>query len=162
MRPCGSAERLEQTRLIAVNMFEQNQPMMLIAKTTAVHIQSVRRWHRTYKSGGREALLAIKHKGRPPRLTPEQKQLILHWLQKSPQECGFDKYLWTQQLIADLIKRELGVEYHHDHIGVILDQLGITYQKPKRVAVERDEQKIQQWREQTWPELLKKAKNPTD
>jgi len=161
MRSPGSAERLEQTRLIAANMFEQNQSPEVIAKTTGVHIQTVRRWRRTYKSGGRDALLAVKHTGRPPKLTLEQKQLIFQWLQKSPQECGFDKYLWTQQLIAELIKRELGVEYHHDHIGFILDQLDITYQKPKRVAVERDEQQIQAWREQTWPQLLKKAKSPT-
>ena len=160
MRTPGSAERLEQNRLIAANLFEQKQSCSMVAKAIGAHVQSVRRWRRVFNAGGREALLAVKHKGRPPRLSLQQKQLIYQWLEKTPQECGFDKHLWTQQLIADLIKRELKVDYHHDHVGFILDQLDITYQKPKRVAIERDEQNIQLWRQQTWPELLKKAKRP--
>ena len=81
-------------------------------------------------------------------------------LLKPPAEYGFDKYLWTQQLIADLIQRKFGVSYHHDHVGDILHGIGFTHQKPARRAREKDEQKIQQWREQIWPELLKKVSSP--
>ena len=41
-------------------------------------------------------------------------------LLKGPADCGMDRYLWTTQLIADLILREFGVAYHHDHVGRLL------------------------------------------
>ena len=71
-----------------------------------------------------------------------------------------DKYLWTQRLIADLVLREFGVRYHHDHVGVILKEMGFTHQKPARRAVERDEQRIEGWRREAWPALLKKVPTP--
>jgi transposase len=77
-------------------------------------------------------------------------------LLKTPAECGFDKYLWTQQLIADLIQREFGVSYHHDHVGTILRDLGFTPQKPAKRAKERDEARIEAWRREVWPEIVKK------
>jgi transposase len=65
-----------------------------------------------------------------------------------------------QQLVADLIAREFGVSYHHDHVGVILKAMGFTHQKPQRRARERDEAKIEAWRREFWPALLKKVPSP--
>jgi transposase len=90
----------------------------------------------------------------------QQKQKLSELLLKTPAECGFDKYLWTQQLITDLIQREFGISYHHDHIGLILKELGFTHQKPMRRARERDEARIEAWRRDYWPELLKKTPRP--
>ena len=67
-----------------------------------------------------------KPPGRPPRMDARQKQQLAEQLLKTPAECGFaDRHLWTQQLIADLISREFGVSYHHDHVGVILRAIGL-------------------------------------
>ena len=63
-------------------------------------------------------------------------------------------------MIADLILREFGVAYHHDHVGVILKEMGFTHQKPARRARERDEAVIDSWRRETWPGLLKKVPRP--
>jgi len=71
-----------------------------------------------------------------------------------------DHYLWTTQLISVLIAREFRVTYHHDHVGVLLGRLGFTHQKPARRARERNEEKIQAWRRDAWPALLKKASTP--
>ena len=111
----------------------------------------------TIGARGREGLRSLRHAGRPPRLTPAQKGRLAELLLGTPAGCGFDKYLWTQQLIADLIAREFGVSYHHDHVGVILKAMGFTHQKPARRARERDEQKIGAWRREDWPALLKKV-----
>lgn len=81
-------------------------------------------------------------------------------VEQTPAQCGFDRYLWTQQLIADLIAREFGVSYHHDHVGVILREIGFTHQKPARRAVERDGAAVDAWRRDAWPALLKKTPRP--
>jgi transposase len=157
MRRQGSPSEWEKLRLIAANMFEQGLATGVIAAALKVDDQTVRRWRRVYNAKGRQGLLSRKHAGRPCRMSQEQKQQLSALLLKKPVECGLDRYLWTQQLIADLIEREFGISYHHDHIGVILKELGFTHQKPMRRARERDEARIEGWRSQVWPELLKKT-----
>jgi transposase len=157
MRRPGSQSEWEKRRLIAANMFEQNLAPAVVAVSLEVDDQTVRRWRRQFNSGGRDGLLAHKHKGRPPRMNLDQKQRLKQLLLKTPAECGFAKHLWTQQLIADLIQREFAISYHHDHVGVILHDLGFTHQKPTRRAKERDETRIEAWRTEVWPEILKKT-----
>jgi transposase len=138
-------------------MFEQKLASAVIATSLRVDDQTVRRWRRIFQAQGRDGLLARKHAGRPSRLTSQQKSRLAELLVKTPGECGLERHLWTQQLIADLIAREFGVSYHHDHVGVILGELGFTHQKPARRAKERDEARIEAWREKHWPALLKKV-----
>ena len=144
--------------MIAANMFDAGKRPSEIARHLGVAVQTVREWRRDYRAGGRAALLSAKPTGRPAKLAETQREALAALLERTPGECGFaDKYLWTQQLIADLVLREFGVAYHHDHIGVVLKEMGFSHQKPAKRAVERDEQRIEAWRRQTWPALLKKA-----
>jgi transposase len=158
MRKKGSPEEWELRRNIAANMLEQGHEPKVVAAAVGVAAQTVRQWDRVRRAGGRAALRSRKPPGRKARLTDEQRAKLGELLLNSPEELGFvGRYLWTQQLIADLIAREFGVTYHHDRIGRILKRIGFTHQKPARRAKERDEQKIQQWRSEVWPDLLKKV-----
>jgi transposase len=158
MRRSGTQSEWEKRRLIGANMFEQKLSTAVISASLEVDDQTVRRWRRQFNSGGRDALRARKHHGRPPRMTQQHKQQLAQLLLKEPAQCGFPQHhLWTQQLIADLIRREFGIIYHHDHVGVILHKIGFTHQKPMRRAKERDEARIEAWRSQTWPDILKKT-----
>jgi len=142
-------------------MIDQEMEPVQIALLLGIDAQTARTWRRKYRAGGRAALASGKSPGRPTRLNVEQKQRLAELLLQTPAERGFDKYLWTQQLIAELIQREFGVSYHHDHIGIILRELGFTHQKPTRRARERDEARIEGWRREVWPTLLKKTPRPT-
>ena len=157
MRKNGTQQELQQTRMIAANMFDQKLKTRQIAAALEADDQTVRRWRRQYSKGGREALRLNKHPGRPALLSQTDRDKLAELLLKGPAQCGLEKYLWTTQLIADLIEREFGVKYHNDHVGVILGAMGFTHQKPARRARERDEAKIEAWRCQTWPALLKKV-----
>jgi transposase len=157
MRKPGDPKEWERVRNIAANMMDMGMTPAQIAPAIGVAVQSVRAWRRVYRKLGRAGLAARKPSGRPLELSLEHRQQLAQMLLKTPQECGFDKYLWTQQLIAELIEREFGVHYHHDHVGDVLHQMGFTHQKPARRARERDEQRIESWRQETWPALLKKV-----
>jgi len=164
MRKKGTAEEWQRLRHVAANMLDRGMKPAQIADLLDVDAQTVRTWRRAYLRRGRAALASRKPPGRPSRLTPAQKRtLAQQWLPKTPAECGFaGRYLWTQQLIADLIAREFGVSYHHDHVGVILHELGFSHQKPARRAAERDEARIDAWRGEVWPALLKKVPMPAE
>jgi putative transposase len=163
MRKKGSLESWELRRNIAADMHEQGHSPAAIASALKVSVRTVYQWLARLRSGGREALQSRKPTGRRSRLSEEQKQWLGELLLKTPEQNGFaGRYLWTQQLIAHLIEREFGIRYHHDRICRILKRMGFTHQKPARRAKERDEAKIQQWRTEVWPALLKKVPTPAE
>jgi transposase len=157
MRKPASIEDLERVRMFAANMFERGMKPKDIAAILEVDDQSVRRWRRQFQAGGRDALRGRKAPGATPRLDDAQRRQLLNMLTQEPATQGFEAHLWTTKLIAQLIERTFGVRYHHDYVGTLLHDLGLSWQKPMRRARERDEQAVQQWRTREWPELFKKA-----
>lgn len=157
MRTQGSATELEKVRMFAANMFEQDLPSGSIARSLKVGPQTVRRWRRTYNACGRDGLGSRKHPGSKPRLNPQQHERLAQLLLLTPGQCGFERYLWTTSLIADLIRREFAVSYHHDTVGFLLRDLGFSWQKPACRAKERDEARVEAWRREVWPGILKKV-----
>jgi len=92
-------------REIAANMFDQGKAPADIARDLGVDDQTVRDWRRKYRAGGRPALVSKKPPGRPALLTAAQRDRLAALLEQAPRECGFERYLWTTQLIADLVAR---------------------------------------------------------
>ncbi|MEM6421477.1 MAG: IS630 family transposase [Pseudomonadota bacterium] len=158
MRTAGSAELLEQRRTFAARMFERGDAAADIAPILGVHVQTVRLWRREYDAGGLKALAAKPHPGPACRLDDRQKQKLIEMLGSPPAGYGYDAILWTTALIARLIEDRFDVHYHHDHVGVILHQLGYSYQRPAMRAKERDEAKIEAWRRERWPEIVDDAR----
>jgi len=162
MRTKATLEELERLRMIAADRFDEGKRPREIAEFLGVKPQSVREWRRDYLAGGRAALASVKPTGRPRKLGDAQRRELRSLLARGPAAHGYaDAYLWTTKLIARLIKDTFGVEHHHDHVGVILHELGITPQVPARRAKERDEAKIARWRDEFWPGLLKKVPRRT-
>jgi len=57
-----------------------------------------------------------------------------------------------------VIEEEFGVRYHKGHVGKILRELRWTPQVPIRRALQRDEEAIRRWRDDVWPDLLRRAR----
>ena len=169
MRTKATREELERLRMIAADRFDDDDDKTPaeIAAFLGVDDQTVREWRRAYRragggDAGRAALKSRRPTGRPRKLTDAQRQELPALLEQGPAAHGYgEAYLWTTKLIARLIKDRFGVEHHHDHVGVILHELGVTPQVPARRAKERDEARITQWREELWPALLKKVPRKT-
>jgi transposase len=53
-------------------------------------------------------------------------------------------------------RREFGISYHPAHVSRILEELGLTPQKPIRRAKQRKEEEVQKWWKERLPELEKK------
>ena len=157
MRPTGSAAELEARRLRAVDLLRDGKSNTEVARLVGVSLSSVKRWKRAAAEGGSEALAAKPNRGRPPRLTPEQKQELAQIVRAGPLAAGFRNNLWTCRRVAQVIRQRYGVEYHRDHVGRVLHALGFTQQKPQRRATQRDEAAIEHWRTQEWERIKKRA-----
>ena len=97
--------------------------------------------------------------GPAPKLKEKQRAQVKRWiLGKDPRQYGFDFGLWTRRIVQTLIREKLGVEMGLTAIGRLLASLDLTPQKPLRRAYERDPAAIEEWKEQTYPKLKKRAK----
>jgi transposase len=150
---------LERRRLQAAKLLREGVPQAEVARQVGVHRQSVSRWDQQLQHGGVRALKKAGRAGRKPRLRPEDLRRIERGLKRGPVAMGYETSLWTCWRVAHLIEQECGVKYHPSQAWRILRQLGWSCQRPTGRALERNEEKIQQWKRERWPELKKTPKN---
>jgi transposase len=155
MRPTGSPEELERRRWRALALLDEGLLPSEVARRVGVDRRSVRRWKAAARKRGEAGVLARTAPGRPPKLKLAHKRRLEGLLLKGALVSGFDTDLWTCPRVAELIKQRFGVDYHVDHVGRLLHDLGWSPQKPARRAVERDEQAIRRWVREDWPRVKK-------
>ena len=155
MRPTGSPEELEHRRLRALELLGEGLLPSEVAKRVGVDRRSVRRWKAAARGKGEAGVKARPASGRPSKLSAKDKRKLERLLLKGPLAAGFGTDLWTCPRVAELIEQRLGVQYHVDHIGRLLHDLGWSPQKPARRAIERDEDEIRRWVREDWPRVKK-------
>jgi transposase len=147
----------EARRLKGIELFEQGYRASEIAGRTGVSRQAVSQWLQRWRRGGKSALARVKHKGRPSRLTPEQRRRLAGMLREGATAHGYPNDLWSGRRVSRLIWDAFGVRPHPKHIPRLLRALGWTYQKPTGGAVERDEAAIARWVARDGPRIKKKS-----
>lgn len=155
MRPTGSPEELERRRLRALALLDDGLLPAEVAQRVGVDRRSVRRWKAAAREHGEAGIRARPASGRPSKLNLRQKRRLEALLLKGPLAAGFHTDLWTCPRVTELIKQRFGIDYHVDHVGRLLHDLGWSPQKPARRAFERDEQEIRRWVREDWPRVKK-------
>jgi len=144
----------EWKRMRAWDLHRHGWRHCVIAEALNVADESVSRWVSRAKRDGASSLLAHAHPGCPPRLTEEQRRLIPDFLWHGAEAYGFHGELWTCGRVAAVLKDEFGVSFHPGHVSRILKELGWTPQVPITKAIQRNEDEIDRWRREVWPELV--------
>lgn len=156
-RPFGTGQELERRRRHAIELLEQGERPVLIAKFLGVDRSSVYRW-RQAAAHGAEQLAAQPQPHRPPALNTDQLQRLETLLAQGAAAHGWPNQLWTTARVAQVIERHFHIRYHPDHVGRFLRQrLGWSVQKPARRARERDEAAILDWQSQEFPRIARAA-----
>lgn len=154
-----SHDTSETIRHLAVQRVKDGERPSSVIASYGMCRTSIYRWLRAAKRGGKKALQARKHPGRPPALSPRQKLQVRRWINgKDPRQYGFDFGLWTRQIVAALIEQKFGVRLGVTAVSRLLAELDITPQKPLRRAYERDPVAIKQWTTEVFPRLRTRAK----
>lgn len=148
----------EWRRLRAWELKQQGWVQQDIADALDVSKEVVSRWFRRVRDAGVEALLSHPSSGPLPKLTASQKRVIPEFLWHGAEAYGFRGDVWTCARIARVIEEEFGVHYHKDHVGRLLKELCWTPQIPIKRAIQRDEQAIERWRVEVWPDLQQRAR----
>ena len=131
-----------------------------VARMVGAAVSAVWQWRETLRRRGPEGLAAKPASGRPRKLTSRQRQRVPRLLRAGARAYGFSNDLWTTRRIATVLEQKLGVTYHPAHVSRLLADLGWTYQKPERRAIERDEAMIAHWKRYSLGRQSKKSPAP--
>ena len=149
----------EHLRKLAIRRVLAGESVTDVARSLGFYRTNVYRWLRAYRKNGEAGLNRRKAPGAKPKLTDAQKQRVRKWIVgKDPRQWGFDFGLWTRKIVQQMIFDYFRVDYTLPAVGRLLAQLEITPQKPLRRAYQRDEAAVTEWKEQTYPQLRKRAK----
>jgi transposase len=147
---------MEERRMRAAELFEQDVIPAEIARRLGVGHQTVSDWRAAWRRSGRAGLRAAGRAGRLPKLSRDQLAPVEVELAKGAEANGYPNDLWTLKRVAEVIERVTGVTYHPARVWYILrDQLNWSWQRPARRAVERNDEAIHDWVKQRWPQLKK-------
>ena len=129
------------------------------AKTFGVSVQSVYGWIRKFNTGGKKALKSGKAKGSARALTPEQEvSLVTSISKKTPEDFGLVGMLWSREHCCSVAKKLFKVKVSLSSMSRLLKRRNMSCQKPLRRATERNNALIKEWKEKTFPKILKEAK----
>ena len=70
---------------------------------------------------------------------------------------GFSTDLWTVPRIVKVTEARWGVRYSETAMWRMLKRHGLSWQRPRRQAREKDLQAVNNWRRRSWPRYKKKA-----
>jgi transposase len=132
----------------AVELREKGWTLGRIAEALGVTPGAVCQWLKAAKEQGEQALVSGRNRtGRRPKLTQEQVARLVALLDAGAEEMGHIGERWDGKRVAALIGREFGVSYLPGNVPRLLRRLGWTPQKPQILASQRDNDKIEQFKE---------------
>lgn len=149
---------LQYYRFRAVELWKEGKKINDIAHFFGLHRVTVSYWISAYKRGGKKALLSRKAPGPKPKLTTEEKKLIIKLIKEPATEHGFETPLWTCKRIKWLIKKKTGKSLHISNVWRWLVSWNMSPQKPERRAHEFSQEKWGKWIGEVWPKILEIAK----
>lgn len=154
--PSYNAEALERRRQQAIKMIRAGKSQADVARGLRVTRAAVCIWWKKFRDEGSSSLKRKPRPGRPPRIDRRKLHRLPELLDRGATHYGFQNDQWTTKRVAEVIEQEFGVKYDRDHVSKILHSLGMSWQKPERRALERDEYAIKNWVWHTWPAIKKK------
>lgn len=151
-------ETLTELRKRAVSSVQEGQSPEDVAKALGVTRAAMYKWLALYRSGGWGALDAKKRGGRKPKLDGDKMRWIYDTVtSNNPLQLQFPFALWSAKMVGELIKSQFGIRYSKASVCRLLNQLGLTPQRPLRRAYQQSPERVQQWLEQTYPAIQKRA-----
>jgi transposase len=114
-----------RTRLLAVDHFKTDKNRAHVARILNVSRRMVNDWVANYLKGGISALESKKPSARPSRLTEQQKEALVHYMEQQSQSCKGGRL--NGEMLQSYIQTTFGVSYHQNSIYKLLKLKNISW-----------------------------------
>ncbi len=154
MRPYGTSEQLQQRRQRALALLRRGQSVGSVAKQVGVAERSIYRWKQPRPPSKKQS---DPPPGKPVYLTRDQIQRLEQELLQGAYAHGYSEDYWTLDRIGHLIWDLFKTRYTLSGVWHLLDRMNWSWQKVQRLAIQRDDETITDWKCRVWPRIKKVA-----
>jgi transposase len=152
-------DQLTELRHRGVAAVQRGESPEVVARALGVNRTTVYGWLALYRSGGWDRLDAKKRGGRRPLLDAKMMKWIYQIVTDGdPRQFKFKFALWTSKMIGEVIYRQFGVKLSKASVCRLLNQLGLSAQRPLWRAYQRDPETVDKWLEEVFPQIQARAK----
>ncbi len=152
MRPNGTSQQLQKRREQALRLLQEGKTAEEVADRMKVTVRSVYRWQQEQK---RPKPKSERPPGKPAYLTKEQIKKLEQELLKGAYAHGYSEDYWTLDRIGRVIWDLYKVRYTPSGVWRLLDGMGWSCQKVQRLAIQRNDEAIRNWKRWVWPKIKK-------
>jgi len=151
-------EMLTELRKRGVSSVHDGQSPEMVFKALGVCRATMYGWLARYRDGGWWALDARKRGGRKPKLNAKAIRWVYKTVtEKNPLQLKFTFALWTARMIGQLIDKKFGVKLSKASVCRLLNQLGLTPQRPVLRAYQQRPEEVQKWLLEDYPRIRRLA-----
>jgi transposase len=150
---------LTELRKRGVASVQEGQSPEIVAKALGINRVTMYSWLARYLSGGLDALDARKRGGRKPKLDAKAIKWIYNMVtSKNPLQLNFTFALWTAKMVGEIIYQRFGIKLSKASVCRLLNQLGLTPQRPVWRAYQQRPEDVQRWMEEEYPRIRTMAR----
>lgn len=153
------AAALYEKRKNAVEAVQRGEPVSVVARTHHVPMRTIFNWLARYRAGGWHKLQEEQRSGRPRKVSGE----VIQWLYQAitlgdPRQFQLAFCLWTLGIIRVVLKKEKGVELSKSAVCRLLQQMGLSPQRPLYRSYKQDPKELEKYLGRTFPKLRRLAR----
>jgi transposase len=149
---------LSELRKQAVLQVQSGTSPEVVAAGLGINRTTIYDWLALYRSGGWDALKAKKRGGRRRKLNGQAMAWVYRVItMKNPMQMKFVFALWTIDMIRKLIKDKFGIVLSKASVNRLLDQLGLSAQKPLWRAYQQNPEAVESWLKSEYPKIKRMA-----
>ena len=137
---------LQERRLQAGRLLMDGMRQAQVARALGVTRKAVSLWNRQLMAAGGLCGLQDQPRGRPARLSAQQRAALLGLLMDGAVAQGFATELWTVRRVCRLIEEKFNWCYSESQVYRILVGLGFRSQAPTAVELRHDGAVIRRWK----------------
>lgn len=152
MRHKGTDAQLAVIRQRGLALLEQGKKTREVAELLSVAQRTVQRWRYEVEHPRKRAR---RGPGRPRKLSDKQMQRLEKALDRGAYAFGYAEDYWTLDRIAQVIWQLFEVRYTPSAVWHVMQRMGWSSQRPQRVALQRDDEAIEQWKKEELPRIKK-------
>jgi len=152
MRPYGTTQQLQNRRMQALKLLKEDWSAEEVAARMKVTVRSVYRWQQEHIQPKSKS---ERPPGRSAYLTKEQIKKLEQELLKGAYAHGYSEDYWTLDRVGRVIWDLYKVRYTPSGVWRLLDGMGWSCQKVQRLAIQRNDEAIRNWKRWVWPKIKK-------
>jgi transposase len=153
MRRKGTNEQFAERRARGLALLTEGKTSKEVAEILDVTKRSVDRWQSDSKKPKKKK--TTRRVGRPRKLSAKQTKRLEKALDKGAYAFGYAGDYWTLDRIAQVIWQLFRVRYETSAVWHVMQRMGWSNQRPQRQPLHRNDETVEQWKEEELPRIKK-------